>query len=151
MLKVLEVALSQVGYCENPPSSNETKYGVWFGLNRVPWCGIFVSYVFSVAGFTLPVIGFYHGFASCEKAVDYFRKNKCLVSVPIPGDIVFFDFDGNGRFDHTGIYFASLPNNSFQSIEGNTSESNNANGGCVMVRTRLNKNCLFARPVVFNQ
>ena len=33
----LEIAVSQIGYCESPPDSNKTKYGRWYGMDGVPW------------------------------------------------------------------------------------------------------------------
>ena len=51
------------GRREDPPGSNRTPFGVWFGLDGVPWCNIFVSYCFAVgAGYTIAA-GF-HG-AGC--------------------------------------------------------------------------------------
>ena len=51
------------------------------------------------------------------------------------GDVVLFDFNGNGTSDHTGIIY-KVANGKIYVVEGNTSLSSNDNGGCVMKRTR---------------
>jgi hypothetical protein len=66
---------------------------------------------------------------------------KKLTMSPKEGDIVLYDFDGNGRYDHTGIFVRWIePHRLFEAIEGNTSVNNQRNGGSVMLRKRKNKN-----------
>lgn len=143
---IAAIAYNEVGYCEAPTDSNNTKYGAWFGLNGLPWCGIFVSWVYFKAGNKLPNIGFSKGFAGCVTAVKYFRENKKIVTKPQKGDIVFFDWNGDGRFDHTGIFIKAIDKNTFITVEGNTSLTNQSNGGEVMERIRkFNKNTIFVR------
>jgi hypothetical protein len=56
---------------------------------------------------------------------------------PIPGDLVCYDWERNGEYDHIGIFEKWVMGASdFQAIEGNTSTSNNSNGGEVMRRSR---------------
>lgn len=138
---VIKVASKEVGYFES--RCNKTKYGEWFGLNGVPWCGIFVSWCYAMGGFKLPHIGFKRGFAGCQTAVTYFKTHNLIVKNPVAGDIVFYDWNGDGRYDHTGIFLKHNENNTFAAIEGNTSTTNQSNGGSVMVRTRCYKNCIF--------
>jgi len=53
-LRALAVARRNLGVREEPPGSNRTPFGEWFGENGVPWCAIFVSYCFAEgAGVTL--------------------------------------------------------------------------------------------------
>jgi len=138
-----EIAEKEIGYTEYPADTNKTKYGKWFGLDGVAWCGMFVSWVFSKAGTPLPNIGFTKGFAGCQTAVAYFKKKNLVTDSPVEGDIVFFDWNGDGRYDHTGIFIQWNTDGTFVSIEGNTSIANNSNGGSVMKRKRKNKNVLF--------
>lgn len=138
---VVKVARQEVGYSES--KGNITKYGEWFGLNGVSWCGIFVSWCYAMGGVKLPNIGFRNGFAGCQTAVHYFSDKKMIVKEPIAGDIVFYDWKGDGRFDHTGIFLNQIDTNTFAAIEGNTSTTNQNNGGCVMIRTRHYTNCIF--------
>jgi cell wall-associated NlpC family hydrolase len=147
-------AIAEIGYTEFPKDTNKTKYGKWFGLDGVAWCGIFVSWCYDKAGTPLPNIGFTKGFAGCQTAVAYFKKNGLVTDKPEEGDIVFFDWNGDGRYDHTGIFvqwntdgtFVTVEGNTdktFVTIEGNTSIGNDSNGGTVMKRKRKNKNVLF--------
>ena len=149
-LKIIEAATTAVGYIESPANSNNTKFGKWFGLNGVAWCGIFVSWCYAQAGLELGNLGFLKGFAGCQSAVAYFTKNKMLTENPLPGDIVFFDWNGDGRYDHTGLYVKKLNETQFETIEGNTSLTNQSNGGSVMRRTRNTRNVLFVHPAVLN-
>jgi len=144
MNNIVEIAKKEIGVTEKPENSNKTKYGKWFGFDGVAWCGMFVSWVYSAAGFALPKIGFSKGFAGCQTAVAYFIKNKKITTEPIPGDIVFFDWNSDNRYDHTGIFVKwIIKNKTFESVEGNTSLTNQSNGGQVMLRERSNKNVLF--------
>lgn len=146
-MKLLDIAEKEIGVTEVPPNSNKTKYGKWFGLDGLPWCGIFVSWVFHKAGQPLPKIGFEKGFASCQLAVNYFTKKGMVVSDPLPGDLVFYDFNVDKRYDHVGIVYRVLHGvNRIETIEGNTSFINERNGGKVMTRIRLiSAETLFVR------
>jgi hypothetical protein len=144
MTEIVRVAEKEIGTIEKPANSNKTKYGKWFGYDGVPWCGMFVSWVYFVAGFPLPKIGFTKGFAGCQTAVAFFRKNNMITEKPKEGDIVFFDWNIDGRFDHTGIFVKWIDSDTFETIEGNTSATNQSNGGQVQRRQRqLNKGVLF--------
>jgi len=139
MNKIIEIALKEVGVTESPKNSNNSKYNKWFGLPSLPWCGMFVSWCYDQAGQRLPNIGFSKGFAGCQTAVAWAKKNKKIVNDPQPGDIVFFDWNADGRYDHTGIFvkWGELLD-TFETVEGNTSYSNQSNGGSVMIRRRSN-------------
>ena len=147
MNEIIRIAQKEIGTGEKPINSNKTKYGKWFGLDGVAWCGMFVSWCYAQSGFQLPKIGFTKGFAGCQTAVSYFKKNELVTTKPVEGDIVFFDWNGDGRYDHTGIFVKWLDSNlHFETIEGNTAVGNDSNGGQVMIRKRLNKNVLFVHP-----
>jgi len=152
-IRIVEVAEREIGYKESPANSNRTKYGEWFGWNGVAWCGIFVSWVFAMARLQLPNIGFIKGFAGCMTAVEYFRKNGNITSEPQPGDLVFFDWNRDGRWDHVGIFVSWLDDgrDSFETIECNTSSTNQSNGGEVQRRQRsgrANYSVLFVHPEI---
>lgn len=49
MVSIVELAINQIGHKEDPADSNKTMYGEWFGMNGVPWCAIFVSWVYAHA------------------------------------------------------------------------------------------------------
>lgn len=144
--QIIEIAKKEIGYTETPKNSNKTKYGEWFGLNGVAWCGIFVSWCYDKAGIPLRNIGFKKGFAGCQTAVNYFKKNNKITTTPEAGDIVFFDWNGDGRYDHTGLFLKKIDKEHFATIEGNTSVGNDSNGGQVMQRTRSYLNAIFVKP-----
>lgn len=143
MSKIIEIALKEVGTVEIPPNSNKTKYGKWFGIDGLPWCGMFVSWCYAQAGQPLPNIGFPLGFAGCQTAYSYFKKKGWITDKPVAGDIVLFDWNNDGRHDHTGLFVEWLRDGVFTSIEGNTSMNNDSNGGNVMVRTRQKSRAIF--------
>lgn len=143
MNEIVRIAEKEIGQGEKPLNSNKTKYGKWFGFDGVAWCAMFVSWCYAQAGFPLPKIGFSKGYAGCQTAVAYFKKNKMIVESPKEGDIVFFDWNGDGRYDHTGIFVKWLDDKTFETIEGNTAVGNDSNGGMVMRRKRNKKNVLF--------
>lgn len=144
MNEIIRVAEKEIGQVEKPTNSNKTKYGKWFGFDGVAWCGMFVSWVYSTAGFPLPKIGFTKGFAGCQTAVAYFKKNNQITHKPAAGDIVFFDWNKDSRYDHTGIFVKWLNDNEFETIEGNTAVGNDSNGGQVMRRKRNKSVAIFA-------
>ena len=146
MNKVVEIAEGEIGYSEYPANTNQTKYGEWFGLNGVPWCGIFVSWCYAMAGKPLPNIGFTKGFAGCQYALAYFQKAGKVVKDGQPGDIVFFDFTGDGRTDHVGIVRMATSKLGYQTIEGNTGKGISNNGGTVRKQYRKMKYMIFVRP-----
>lgn len=146
MKKIIEIAEAEIGYTETPANSNKTKYGKWFGFDGVAWCAIFVSWCYDKAGYPLGNIGYTKGYAGCQSGVSFFTKTKRITTNPVEGDIVFFDWNGDGRYDHTGIFVKWIDKTTFETIEGNTSLTNQSNGGEVMRRKRKLKNVLFAHP-----
>ena len=152
---ILETARDEVGAKESPANSNNVKYNTWLYEKEVsgpeyPWCGAFVSWVYFMAGFPLGTIDYRKGFAGCPYAVNkVFKWGQIVPRIEIrPGDIVFFDWDGNDTWDHTGIFIRDLGNNIFETIEGNTALGNDSNGGEVMLRQRRYSVALFVRPNV---
>lgn len=144
--KIVNIARGEIGYEETPKNSNKTKYGKWFGFDGVAWCGMFVSWCYDKAGKTIRNGGFTKGFAGCQTAAKNFIDKGLIVLQPQAGDVVLFDWNGDGRYDHTGIFVRWIDKTTFETIEGNTSLTNQSNGGSVMLRTRKNKGVLFARP-----
>lgn len=150
-MKIVTIAQAEIGVMESPADSNCTKYGEWFGYDGVRWCATFVSWCYAHAGFPLGKIGYLRGFAGCQTAYAHFRATGEITTNPQPGDIVLFDWNGDQRYDHTGIFVRKLNSADFESIEGNTSYLNQSNGGQVMLRTRKMKNCIFVHPKVLDK
>lgn len=131
---VLRVAKSQLGYRET--GSNRSKYGAAYGLNGQPWCAMYVWWVFRECGIDLR--RYSDNVAYTPNFADDLLRHGWSVgkSTARPGDIVFYDFpDKVRRIQHVGIVVQNN-GNSIVAIEGNTSGSNNSNGGRVMLRTR---------------
>lgn len=133
---VLKIASRQIGYKESPAGSNSNKFGVWYGCNFQPWCAMFVSYCFFLAGLPLPATT-NKGFAYCPYGVNWFKQRGRFDKQPRVGSVVFFDWRGDGVADHVGIVEAINRDGSLTTIEGNTSSNNNSNGGEVQRRVRL--------------
>jgi len=145
---ITTVAAKEIGYSENPINSNRTKYGKWFGFDGVPWCAMFVSWCYDKAKFPLGNIGFTKGFAGCQTGFNYFTKKGWIINADLAksGDIVLFDWNNDGRHDHTGIFVRKIDEDTFEAIEGNTSLKNQSNGGSVMRRHRQYSQAIFIHP-----
>jgi hypothetical protein len=65
-----------------------------------------------------------------------------VTSNPLPGDLVCYDWEGNGVADHVGLFEAWTDKSAgkFTAIEGNTAVGNDSNGGKVMRRDRTRSN-----------
>ena len=144
--KIVEIAAGELGVKESPANSNRQKYGKEYGVNGTAWCCQFVWWVFKKAG---AAALFYGGekTAYCPTLMQYYKGKGQLVKKDFrSGDIIFFDFNGNGQPDHVGIV-ERVVGDKIYTIEGNTSVGNDTNGGQVMRRTRSGKTILCAaRP-----
>ena len=148
--KALHQAITQLGTKESPPDSNRVKYTDWYQLVG-PWCAMFCTWSFETSGDS-PAFVRGSRYAYVPYVVADARAGKYGLKTtddPIPGDLVCFDWDYNGEYDHIGIFEMWIPQSggNFSSIEGNTSTSNNSNGGEVMRRTRnpANQGTVFVR------
>lgn len=131
-LASLTAARADLGYTENPPGSNRTKYGKWYGADGQPWCDMAQSYWADKAG-NASVVG---RFAYTPSHAAWFQsKGRWHTGRDARvGDLVFYNF-GAGRIHHVGIVEA-VQSAGIVTIEGNTSAGNNANGGQVQRRFR---------------
>lgn len=145
-IDIVSMAVSTLGYKESPAGSNQSKFGAWYGANYQPWCASWVSWVFYHAGLPLPATT-PKGFAYCPYGVKWFKDKGQFFKQPKVGDVVFFDWGSDGVADHVGIVEKVNTNGTVTTIEGNTSSSNNSNGGEVQRRVRqLNVIQGFGRP-----
>lgn len=140
--QVLACAASQIGYSRWADPETGTKYGrwyarqtgyAWFGNNGVAYCAMFVSWVFNQCKTKL----FNSYFAYVPYIEQAAQKQGRVVAKTgaQPGDIITFDWNGDGVADHVGIVEANK-GSYVQTIEGNTSASDQSNGGSVQRRTR---------------
>src|SRR4029077_17639909 len=148
----LATAKGQVGEKESPANSNLTKYGQWYGVNGQPWCAIFCTWA-DQTGQNPYSESFAKGnrWAYVPYVGDDARNGRnglTVTSSPKPGDLVCFDWSWDGEYDHIGIVLAPPDSRgNFETIEGNTSTSDNSNGGQVMqrVRNRNSQGTVFVR------
>lgn len=141
-------AKSYLGYKESPPGTNGNMFGAWYGMNYEPWCAMFVSYCYEHAGGS-PSFQQGQRYSYVPYIVDDARNNRnglTRTSSPIPGDLVCYDWSRDGVYDHVGL-FEQGTSFSWNAVEGNTSTSNNSNGGQVMRRARAasDANVTFVR------
>ncbi|WP_329544687.1 peptidoglycan-binding protein [Streptomyces sp. NBC_01356] len=145
---MVKSASADVGYKEG--ANNDTKHGVWYGLNHNPWCDMAVSYWADKSG-NADVVG---KFAYCPSHVNFFKGKSRWhgkSEATKVGDIVFYDWDGDGVADHVGIVEkASAAGASIYTIEGNTSSGaagSQSNGDGCYRRTRSRSGVMgFGRP-----
>ena len=143
-LDFIAVAKGEIGTIEGP-KENETKYGAFTKANFQPWCGSFVNWCANEVGLKIPNCVYTPGGASA-----FIKKNqweKAEVAIPLPGDVVFFDFpsDGVDRISHIGIVVKDNGDGTVTCIEGNTApdkKGDQRNGGqvCLKVRAYKKKN-----------
>jgi hypothetical protein len=102
----------------------------WMGFgSRVSWCACFASYCADEAGYVKT--GILPKSASCEKGGKgswiYWLKKRGLWReaadyTPRTGDLIFFDWGGDGLADHIGIV-ERVEGRTVHTIEGNTSDT----------------------------
>ena len=133
--KIIATAKSQIGTTESPSGSNNVKYNEAYGQNGIPWCCTFVWWVFREAGYSNLFFGGGRT-ASCTTLMNYYKNQGKTSSTPHVGSLVFFQFDSDSYADHIGIITAVNNDGTITTIEGNTGNGNDTNGGAVMRRTR---------------
>lgn len=145
--QILAIAAREIGYHEG--ANKQNKYGEWYAStfsppepmwNGQPWCMEFVQWVYHEAVADLPFKT-----ASCGALLRWYREHQpeCVRTVPVPGCIVIFDFPNTAYdTDHTGIFVTSTPDK-ITTIDGNTSNESEGNGGWVQQRTR---SIIYANP-----
>jgi hypothetical protein len=143
-LDFIKVAEGELGVIEGP-KDNETKYGAFTKANFLPWCGSFVNWCANEVGLKIP-----NCVSTVAGATAFMKKNqweKAEEAIPLPGDVVFFDFpnDGVDRISHIGIVVKDNGDGTVTCIEGNTApdkKGDQRNGGqvCLKVRAYKKKN-----------
>ena len=136
----LDRAIGQLGIKEDPPESNKVRYSDWYGIVG-PWCAMFVTWCYDASGG--PGSNTFDRNQARYSYVPYIvsdarggRYGLSVTSTPAPGDLVCYDWERNGEYDHVGFFEAWTGSHTFTALEGNTSTSNDSNGGEVMRRQR---------------
>ena len=115
---IVEVALTQLGNQGGQP------YWSWYGFNsRVEWCACFVSWCADQCGYIES--GLVPKFAGCVDGANWFKSNgkwQDRTYEPRVGDIIFFDWEGDGTTDHVGIV-EKCENGTVYTVEGNSGDA----------------------------
>jgi cell wall-associated NlpC family hydrolase len=130
---IVAVAVSQIGNVGGQP------YWSWYGFSsRAEWCACFVRWCANEAGYI--DAGVIPKFAGCQsQGVPWFAERSLWQDssyVPAPGDIIFFDWGGDGKADHVGIV-EYAEGEYVHTIEGNTGDS------CARRSYRLNSSSVM--------
>lgn len=149
--KVIEAALADLSYTENPAGSNMTKFGERYGMNGDPWCVIFLWDVFQRAGERM---AFYNGgkTASCTRLMELYKaEGRWFTDGNYQaGDIPIMTFSKKREVQHCGLIIGKSDDGGWVTVEGNTSpglEGSQDNGGCVAKKIRYKANILgVCRP-----
>lgn len=131
--RMIEVATAEIGTIEGP-KDNQTKYGAFTKANFAAWCGSFIMWCANESGVKVP------NTVSTLAGADGFKKLKRWydndgTNVPEAGDIVYFDFPGDGvdRISHVGLITkVDAKSGICITIEGNTAgnpKGDQRNGG----------------------
>ena len=115
---LLAVAETQMGYKQSrrnfEPVYNEEKnawdlhgwnrYGAWYGEPYAEWSTMFVCFCLSYAGIPSEVIPYDSEAASwADKLSELGLFQTAEDYTPKPGDLMFTDWDDDGKIDHVGI------------------------------------------------
>lgn len=115
---IVEVALTQLGNQGGQP------YWSWYGFDsRVEWCACFVSWCADQCGYIES--GLVPKFAGCVDGANWFKSNgkwQSRTYEPKTGDIIFFDWEGDGTTDHVGIV-EKCENGTVYTVEGNSGDA----------------------------
>lgn len=159
--KVIDIALSEVGYLEkasksnlddktaNAGSGNYTKYSrdlakypFFNGTKQgVAWCAVFVAWDFEQAYgkdaalklLCQPTNPKNNAGAGCKYMRNYFKnKGQLHTSNPQPRDVIFFYSKDKSQIQHTGLVY-KVDDSKVYTVEGNTSGASGviSNGGGV--------------------
>ncbi len=132
---VIDFFRRHLGLAEDPPGSNRTWIGAWYGVNGVPWCAMTTSRALVEGGFSNDgetcnleqAYGIRQTTARGWAYVPYmraaFREARRYDWKPRVGDLVIFDWDGDGIGDHIGALEQDVGDGTYVCLEGNTSHN----------------------------
>ena len=116
--QIVSVALTQLG------NVGGDKFWSWYGFdNHVLWCACFVSWCAEQCGYIEG--GFIPKFAGCVSGANWFKERNQWQDrnyEPTAGDIIFFDWEGDGSTDHVGIV-EKCENGVVYTVEGNSGDA----------------------------
>lgn len=155
---VLYCARQWIGYSRWDDPEPGTVFGRWyaelvgdsyFGTSGIPYCAMFVSYCLNWAG--IEAAGLPGAYVPWILSANSDAGRLVANEDAQPGDLVMFDWQGDGVADHIGIVEENHADEGWmQTIEGNTSPGSGgsqSNGGGVYRRARNYSSIIgVARP-----
>lgn len=136
---VLAVADSQLGYKESTKNyivdekgktKGYSRYGHWYGDKYGHWCAMFVSFCLNYADVDETLIP--HD-ASCQNWIDtlseepYNLYHEAGEYEPVPGDLIFFNWDNLPDSDHVGLVYEIIEATDDHGVQIKTIEGNASN------------------------
>ncbi|GAA2449106.1 hypothetical protein GCM10010191_78250 [Actinomadura vinacea] len=134
--KLLDIAEENLGYTEK--GDGYTKFGNWWTekmdadhnpyYKTAPWCDMFLAWAADQAGVTEQA----GQFAATVEHAKWFKKHDAWGKEPVPGALVFYDWNGSGdldQIDHVGLV-EKIDGRTLHTIEAN------ADGYKLMRKTR---------------
>lgn len=137
---LLAIARSQLGYSESTRNyevmedgetiKGYTRYGDWYGMPYGDWCAMFVSFCLNYADIPQDAVPYE---ANCPAWIEALQDEEYELYrlageyTPVPGDLVFFDWEEDGISDHVGIVAELVPATEeepakIKTIEGNIAD-----------------------------
>jgi hypothetical protein len=142
MEKAVDLAEGQNGYGETACSAtvgNNTRFGIWYGMNCAAWCAMFVSWAYHTAGFPQPA-STAKGFAYTPSGAAWYQGKQAWSPAganPQRGWVVFFYSASAGRIAHVGLVRGPRGSDGLiPTVEGNTNGAGSAEGGGVLLKRR---------------
>lgn len=122
--KVVSVAQGEIGY---EGTGSYSKYGEWYGYQGA-WCTTFALWCFNQAGEKLGVKlygSIVPSGGNCNSMISWYKNKgryheRTSGYTPSKGDLVFFDWSGNGSSQHVGIV-SGTDGSTVYTVEGNCS------------------------------
>ena len=136
---VLAVADSQLGYTESTKNyiitedgktKGYSRYGDWYGDSYGDWCAMFVSFCLNYAEVDEALMPYD---ANCQHWIETLSKeeyqlyHKAGEYDPVPGDLIFFNWDKNEDSDHVGLVYEIIEATDTHGVQVKTIEGNASN------------------------
>ncbi len=137
---LLTIARSQLGYQESTRNyevmedgetiKGYTRYGDWYGMPYGDWCAMFVSFCLNYADIPQDAVPYE---ANCPDWIEVLQDEEYELYrlageyTPVPGDLIFFDWEEDGTADHVGIVTELVPATEEEPAKIKTIEGNMGN------------------------
>lgn len=132
---LVAIAKSQLGYTESSrnyavwednTTHGYTRYGAWYGSPYGDWCAMFVSFCLNYADVdNIPLHWGCRPWIEQLTALDLYHSAGEYT--PVSGDIIFYDWEGDGLSDHVGIVAEIIPGSTLGDTTVRAIEGNSAN------------------------